>query len=271
MDEEAVDGARILVVDDDASTRTLLRRMLSMEGYAVDEAADGPTAMDRLGTAPPDLILLDIMMPGQDGLDVLEGLRRTSAVPVIMLTARNEEADRVLGFRFGADDYVVKPFSTAELTARIAAVLRRAGATRAAGRPRLHFDGLEIDLARHEVTVRGKPVDLPSREYEVLAFLASSPQQTFSREQLLERLWPRTSWRGCAARSPGAGRPPPGAPPGRPRPPRPSCPPARGPSGTGGGRPVRRPPRARWAGPAGPCGRAAHGSPRLVRRGRRKP
>jgi DNA-binding response OmpR family regulator len=191
VDERSVDAQRILVVDDDAATRTLLRRMLTMEGYAVDEAADGATAMDRVGIAPPDLILLDIMMPGQDGLDVLEGLRRTSAVPVIMLTARNEEADRVLGFRFGADDYVVKPFSTAELTARIAAVLRRTGTTRPAGR--LQFDGLEIDLARHEVTVRGKPVDLPSREYEVLAFLASSPGTIFTREQLLERLWPPTA------------------------------------------------------------------------------
>jgi two-component system, OmpR family, phosphate regulon response regulator PhoB len=191
VEEGSVDAQRILVVDDDASTRTLLRRMLTMEGYAVDEAADGATAMDRVGIAPPDLILLDIMMPGQDGLDVLEGLRRTSAVAVIMLTARNEEADRVLGFRFGADDYVVKPFSTAELTARIAAVLRRTGTTRPAGR--LQFDGLEIDLARHEVTVRGKPVDLPSREYEVLAFLASSPGTVFTREQLLERLWPPTA------------------------------------------------------------------------------
>ena len=193
MDEEPADGPRILVVDDDPSTRTLLRRMLTIEGYSVDEAADGPGAMERMGVAPPDLILLDVMMPGQDGLDVLEGLRRTSAVPVILLTARNEEADRVLGFRFGADDYVVKPFSTAELTARIAAVLRRTGGTGPAGRQRLHFDGLEIDLARHEVTVRGKPVDLPSREYEVLAFLASSPEQTFTREQLLDRLWPRTA------------------------------------------------------------------------------
>ena len=191
MEEEPVDGPRILVVDDDAATRTLLRRMLTIEGYAVDEAADGAGAMGRMVAAPPDLVLLDIMMPGQDGLDVLEGLRRTSAVPVILLTAKNEEADRVLGFRFGADDYVVKPFSTAELTARIAAVLRRTGAKRPSGR--LHFDGLEIDLARHEVTVRGKPVDLPSREYEVLAFLASSPQQTFTRQQLLERLWPRTA------------------------------------------------------------------------------
>ena len=188
MDADDGDGPRILVVDDDANIRTLLHRMLRMEGYAVAEAADGPAALAKVQAFTPDLILLDIMMPGQDGLDVLEGLRRTSAVPVILLTAKSEEADRVLGFRFGADDYVVKPFSTAELTARIAAVLRRTGAARSAGH--LHFDGMEIDLAKREVTVRGEPVDLPAREYEVLAFLASSPQQTFSREQLLDRLWP---------------------------------------------------------------------------------
>ncbi len=123
--------------------------------------------------------------------DVLEEVRRTSDVPVILLTAKGDEADRVLGFRFGADDYVVKPFSTAELTSRITAVLRRAGVARLS--TRLDFEGLEIDLARREVTVRGSAVDLPAREYEVLAFLASSPGQTFSREQLLDRLWPHSA------------------------------------------------------------------------------
>ena len=181
------------MVDDDAAVRTLLRRILTLEGYAVDEAADGASAMEKVGAWAPDLLLLDVMMPGQDGLDVLESLRRTSAVPVILLTAKNEEADRVLGFRFGADDYVAKPFSTAELIARIAAVLRRTAANRSGGQ--LHFDGLEIDLAKREVTVRGTLVDLPAREYEVLAFLASFPQQTFSREQLLDRLWPHNGER----------------------------------------------------------------------------
>jgi DNA-binding response OmpR family regulator len=193
VDADGGDGPRILVVDDDANVRTLLRRMLTMEGYDVDEAVDGPSAMEKAGAWAPDLLLLDIMMPGQDGLDVLESLRRTSAVPVILLTAKGDEADRVLGFRFGADDYVVKPFSTAELTARIAAVLRRTGANRSGGH--LHFEGLDIDLARREVVVRGTLVDLPAREYDVLAFLASFPQQTFSREQLLERLWPHTGER----------------------------------------------------------------------------
>ena len=193
MDADVVDGPRILVVDDDATVRTLLRRMLTIEGYDVDEAADGPSALEKVTGWAPDLLLLDIMMPGQDGLDVLESLRRTSAVPVILLTAKTEEADRVLGFRFGADDYVCKPFSTAELIGRIAAVLRRAGANRSGGQ--LHFDGLDIDLSRREVRVRGTLVDLPAREYEVLAFLASFPKQTFSREQLLERLWPHNGER----------------------------------------------------------------------------
>ncbi len=193
VDEDAADGPRILVVDDDVNVRTLLRRLLTTEGYSVDEAADGPAAMEKVGAVPPDLVLLDIMMPGQDGLDVLEGMRRTNDVPVILLTAKSEEADRVLGFRYGADDYVVKPFSTAELCARIAAVLRRSGVAHGAGE--LRFDGLEIDLARREVTVRGRPVDLPAREYEVLAFLASSPQRTFTRQELLDELWPASTER----------------------------------------------------------------------------
>jgi DNA-binding response OmpR family regulator len=192
VDLEAEAGPRILVVDDDRATRTLLRRLLSTEGYEVDEAADGATAVELVGTHRPDLVLLDVMMPDQDGLEVLETLRRNSDVPVILLTAKGDEADRVLGFRFGADDYVVKPFSSAELAGRIAAVLRRTGAPRPGGHP-LEFDGLQIDLDRREVAVGGRAVELPAREYEVLAFLASSPGQTFSRRQLLDRLWSGSS------------------------------------------------------------------------------
>ncbi|MFP5317734.1 MAG: response regulator transcription factor [Acidimicrobiia bacterium] len=188
MDAAAERGPRILVVDDDGAVRTLLRRLLVIEGYEVDEAADGSTALDKASSAWPNLVLLDVMMPGQDGLEVLAGLREVSDVPVILLTAKDQEADRVLGFRMGADDYVVKPFSTAELTARIAALLRRSGRTRSHNQ--LEYDGLHIDLGRREVTVHGRLVDLPAREYEVLAFLASSPQRTFSREELLEELWP---------------------------------------------------------------------------------
>ncbi|MDQ3897746.1 MAG: response regulator transcription factor [Actinomycetota bacterium] len=204
MDEDAEGGARILVVDDDTSVRTLLRRLLTTEGYAVDEAADGPTALDKVGTFGPDLLLLDIMMPGQDGLDVLEGLRQTSDVPVILLSAKGDEAHRVLAFRFGADDYVVKPFSTAELVGRIGAVLRRTGNHRP--KHELRFDGLCIDPATRKVTVHGRAVDLPAREYELLAFLASSPQQVFSRDELLERLWPHSAERNPATVTEHIGR-----------------------------------------------------------------
>ncbi len=178
---------RILVVDDDTPTRALLREVLTLEGYAVDEAADGTTAMNEVARLGPDLILLDVMMPGQDGLDVLAMLRRTTDVPVILLTAKDHEDDRVVGLRLGADDYVVKPFSPAELAARIATVLRRT----VAARPPAHldFDDLQIDLVSRQVTVRGRMIDLPAREYELLVFLASRPRQALSREQLLEAVW----------------------------------------------------------------------------------
>ena len=196
--DDADAGARILVVDDDRSVRTLLRRLLTTEGYSVDEAADGAAALEKVAEVSPDLLLLDIMMPGQDGLDVLESVRRQSDVPVILLTAKGDEAHRVLGFRFGADDYVVKPFSTAELTGRIAAVLRRTSAPATKPAQALRFDGLHIDQGTHQVTVHGREVELPAREYDLLTFLASSPQQVFSREQLLERLWPHSGDRNPA-------------------------------------------------------------------------
>ena len=184
----AADGhRRILVVDDDEPTRTLLREVLTMEGYAVDEAADGPSAIERVGDDRPDLVLLDVMMPGQDGLDVLALLRRTTDVPVILLTAKDDEADRVVGLRLGADDYVGKPFSPAEVAARVETVLRRAGPPRGGGR--LEFDGLQIDLAGREVTVGGERVEMAAREFELLVFLASAPRQAFSREELLEAVW----------------------------------------------------------------------------------
>ncbi len=208
MVDAGEDGSlRILVVDDDKSIRTLLRRLLTTEGYVVEEAPDGATALKRIATEPPDLLLLDIMMPGQDGLDVLQALRRTSDVPVILLTAKDDEADRVLGFRFGADDYVTKPFSSAELAGRIAAVLRRARATEnRPARRQLDFDELRIDLVRREVTVGGHRVDLPAREYDLLAFLASSPRHTFSRDELLERVWKSTADQSSATVTEHIGR-----------------------------------------------------------------
>ena len=182
---------RILVVDDDEPTRTLLRRLLSIEGYEIAEAADGASALAQIGEDRPDLLLLDVMMPGQDGIDLLTQLRRTSDVGVILLSAKSGESDRVLGLRSGADDYVVKPFSTAELLARIEAVLRRADH----GHPavRQEFGDLQIDPASRQVTVRGRPVELPPREYDLLVFLASSPGQVYSRDQLLEAVWPAST------------------------------------------------------------------------------
>jgi DNA-binding response OmpR family regulator len=178
---------RILVVDDHEPTRTLLRRLLSTEGYQVDEAPDGPTALAKVKQAPPDMLLLDIMMPGQDGIDLLAQVRRTSRVPVILLSAKSGEGDRVLGLRSGADDYVVKPFSTAELTARIEAVLRRAH--HVSGGDGRDFGDLQVDPGCHQVTVRGRLVDLPQREFDLLVCLTSAPGHVFSRTQLLAEVW----------------------------------------------------------------------------------
>jgi len=187
MSQESGDDRRVLVVDDDEAVRTLLARLLELEGYVVDEAPDARTALDLMQARPPDLLLLDIMLPGQDGLDLLATLRRRGDLPVILLTARDQEADRVVGLRLGADDYVVKPFSPAELSARIATVLRRsAGRSRGS---RLVFDGLELDLASREVYVGGRLVEMPAREFDLLAFLAGSPRQVFSRDQLLDQVW----------------------------------------------------------------------------------
>jgi DNA-binding response OmpR family regulator len=178
---------RILVVDDDEPTRTLLREVLTMEGYVVEEAPDGPSAVARVGATPPDLVLLDVMMPGQDGLDVLAVLRQTTDVPVILLTAKDDEDDRVVGLRLGADDYVGKPFSPDEVAARIETVLRRAGPSRHPAV--LEFDGLRIDVASRQVTVGDEVVEMPAREFELLVFLASAPRHAFSRDELLEAVW----------------------------------------------------------------------------------
>jgi DNA-binding response OmpR family regulator len=192
---------RILVVDDEPMVRNLLCRLLTMEGYDVLEAEDGQAATDLIGKEQPDLILLDVMLPARDGLEVLSDLRRTSDVPVILVSARGEEADRVVGLKMGADDYVVKPFSAAELSARIESVLRRARAAAPTTKPgrRLAFEGLEIDLDTREVQVRGEPVDTTAREFDLLAFLAGSPRQVFSRDQILEHVWSSSSdWQSDA-------------------------------------------------------------------------
>jgi len=184
-------GGRVLVVDDDKATRDLLTRYLTLEGFEVEEAVDGQSALAAAAERPPDLILLDLMMPVEDGLDTLGRLRRTSDVPVILLTARGSEGDRTLGLKSGADDYVVKPFSLGELAARINSVLRRSRPP--APRSTIDFDGLTLDLSTREVSVDHKPVVTTAREFDLLAFLAASPRQVFSRHQLLDQVWGSSS------------------------------------------------------------------------------
>src|SRR5437764_9973326 len=195
---------RVLVVDDEPMLRNLLSRLLRMEGYDVLEAEDGAVALDVVASEAPDLVLLDVMMPARDGIDVLGDVRKISEVPVILVSALSGEADRVLGLKAGADDYVVKPFSAAELSARIESVLRRAprpaavGATSAPAR-RLVFEGLVVDLQTREVTVGGQAVEMTAREFDLLAFLAGSPRQVFTREQLLQQVWESSSnWQSDA-------------------------------------------------------------------------
>jgi DNA-binding response OmpR family regulator len=181
----------VAVVDDDEEIRRMLSRVLTGEGYRVLEAADGETLLRAMADQPPDLVLLDVMLASEDGMDVLANLRRTSDVPVIMLTAKGQELDRVLGLKLGADDYVVKPFSPAELTARIASVLRRTR-PREAG-TKLEFGELSIDVPTREVRLNGEIVETTAKEFDLLAFLARSPRQVFSRAQLLEQVWDSSS------------------------------------------------------------------------------
>ena len=189
-------GRLVLVVDDEPMLRNLLSRLLRMEGYDVIEAEDGQVALSLVDSRRPDLVLLDVMLPARDGLDILGDLRRTNNVPVILVSALGEEADRVLGLKMGADDYVVKPFSAAELSARIESVLRRAQVRVAPGDAaanRLAFDSLVIDLQTRDVTVGDEKVEMTAKEFDLLAFLASSPRQVFSREQLLRQVWGSSS------------------------------------------------------------------------------
>ena len=180
---------RILIVDDDETVREILSRYLVREGYDVDRAGDGEAALQRTQTHPPDLILLDLMLPGISGLDVCRRVRRNTGVPIIMLTARGEENERVFGLRLGADDYVVKPFSPREVTARVTSVLRRTNGAAKRELDCIAAGEVEIDLRARTATVAGEPVQLTVREFDLLAFLARHPGQVFRRRELLEEVW----------------------------------------------------------------------------------
>jgi two-component system response regulator VicR len=185
---------RILVVDDEPMVTEVVERYLVRDGFDVTTADDGDDALMLAQTWGPDLIVLDLMLPGQDGLEVCRTLRRDSHIPIIMLTARGEETDRIVGLEIGADDYMVKPFSPRELVARIKAVLRRSQAHDAAAAPSdmLRFPGLLINPRTRDVEVNGAGTSLTAKEFDLLYFLASHPGQVFSREQLMNDVWDYT-------------------------------------------------------------------------------
>jgi DNA-binding response OmpR family regulator len=186
------DMTHVLVVDDDPTVREVVASYLRDAGYEVTEAADGNTALQRAAQVDPQLVILDLMLPGLDGLEVCRRLRATSDVPVIMLTALGEEADRVSGLELGADDYVTKPFSPRELTLRVGSVLRRAEPmpVDAASLPDVVSDGdLVIDSASRRVTLEQKPLSLTIREFDLLRFLIAHPGVAYNREELLAKVW----------------------------------------------------------------------------------
>ena len=185
---------KILIVDDDTNISELISLYLVKEFFEPKSCEDGNTALSLFRSWQPDLILLDLMLPGMDGYQVCREIRKTSQVPIIMMSAKGEVFDKVLGLELGADDYVIKPFDTKELVARIKAVLRRAAAPAAEQKPAkadntVQLPDLTIDKNNYSATLYGEPLSLPPKELELLYFLASSPNQVFTRDQLLDRVW----------------------------------------------------------------------------------
>jgi two-component system, OmpR family, response regulator len=191
------DSSTILLVDDEDSIQKLLAYPLEREGFRVLQARDGEDALRQFQSEQVDLVVLDLMLPKLDGLEVCKRLRAESEVPIIMLTARDDELDKVLGLELGADDYITKPFSIREFRSRVRALLRRASASRQSGSDGdvIALDGLEIDLARRSVEVRDQQVQLTYVEFELLRILASHPGRVYSRRMLLESLWGGADYR----------------------------------------------------------------------------
>jgi DNA-binding response OmpR family regulator len=180
---------RILIVDDDQNICELLRLYIEKEGFETRIANDGKAALEAFESYSPDLILLDIMLPELDGWQVCREIRKRSQCPIIMLTAKSEVFDKVLGLELGADDYVVKPFEGKEIVARIKAVLRRSGTSEEDEIKEVHYDKLSINLTNYELRVNGVQVDTPPKEMELIYHLASNPNRVFSRDELLDQVW----------------------------------------------------------------------------------
>jgi DNA-binding response OmpR family regulator len=184
--------ATVLVVDDEPIVREVVVRYLEREGHRTLEAPDGTAAREAIERTPPDLVLLDVMLPGVDGLELCRWIRASSGLPVIMLTARGEEADRIVGLELGADDYVTKPFSPRELAARVRTVLRRSS-PRGPAEERLTFGEIELERETREVRHAEREVRLTAKEFDLLWFLASHPRRVFSRDQLMASVWGYTA------------------------------------------------------------------------------
>jgi DNA-binding response OmpR family regulator len=190
--EPAPAQRRVLIVDDEASIREVLGQYLALEGFAVQWAADGIEALRAIQNAPPDLVILDLMLPGIDGIEVCRRVRQSSATPILMLTARGDEAAKIEGFRAGTDDYVTKPFSPREVVLRVQAIMRRLEATTVPAMVldgALHVGALVIQPSLRRVERDGVRLDLTAKEFDLLHFLAAHPRQVFTRQQLLDHVW----------------------------------------------------------------------------------
>jgi two-component system, OmpR family, response regulator RegX3 len=181
--------SRVLLIEDEENLGEALEYQLQREGYEVDRETDGLAGLERFRSAGADLVLLDLMLPGMSGEDVCKEIRRTSRVPIIMLTAKDAELDKILGLEFGADDYVTKPFSARELLARVKAVLRRSSFKESESNGVLEGGGIRLDPDRFEVTVRGEAVHLPRKEFELLELLMENSGRVLSRDTLIDRIW----------------------------------------------------------------------------------
>lgn len=180
---------RVLIVDDDENIVELIKLNLEKEGYHALCAYNGVQAVEMFSENEVDIVLLDVMMPEMDGLQTCREIRKTSNVPIIMITAKSDTFDKVLGLEMGADDYMVKPFETKELIARVKAVLRRSDKTEVKKDKEIHYQNLSINMSNYELKLNGKQIEIPARELELLYFFASNPDRVFTREQILEKVW----------------------------------------------------------------------------------